>query len=235
MIFALRRTRADAALLAAMAILYLACPAALAQTSHTHDHRFTDAERWARHFDDPARDAWQQPHRVIRALDLAPTAKIADIGAGTGYFAVRLALMTPGGRVYAVDAEPDMVRYLGERARREQLENLVAVQGGADHPRLPEKVDRVLLVDVYHHLRDRERYFARLRENLLPGATVAIIDFRSESPIGPPARVRVSAQQVRSELERAGYTLAATHDFLPRQFFLVFAPRTAVSPRVPAS
>ncbi len=111
-----------------LAWLALAPFAVLAQTPHTHQHSFGNAQQWAHYFDDPARDAWQKPHEVIHALALASDGRIADIGAGTGYFTVRLAHMTPKGRVYAVDVEPDMVQYVAERARREKLSNVQAVQ-----------------------------------------------------------------------------------------------------------
>lgn len=189
-----------------------------------HHHRFDGAEGWARVFDDPARDAWQKPDEVIRALGLPPGAKVADIGAGTGYFAVRLARAVPSGRVYAADAEPDMVRYLGSRAQRENLANLVPVQAGERDAGLPEPVDFALLVDVYHHLPARADYFARLRASLAPGGRVAIVDFRLDSPRGPPRRARVAPETVKQELARAGYALVAEHGFLPDQYFLVFAP-----------
>jgi ubiquinone/menaquinone biosynthesis C-methylase UbiE len=101
-----------------IAVAALAALAGLsaAQTPHTHQHGFGDAEKWAHVFDDPERDAWQKPHQVIQALGLKPDAVVADLGAGTGYFSVRLARMLPKGKVYAVDLEPDMVKYLGERA-----------------------------------------------------------------------------------------------------------------------
>jgi SAM-dependent methyltransferase len=212
-------TRTWLALLACL----LAAAQALAQTAHTH--RFSGAERWARVFDDPARDAWQQPQRVIEALRLPPEAMVADIGAGTGYFAVRLARALPKGRVFAVDLEPDMVRYLGERAAGEGLANLEPVQAAADDPRLPARVDLVLVVNTYHHIEARERYFGRLRDSLRPGAAVAIIDFRMDSPVGPPKRARIDAARVGDEMQRAGYVLAAEHGFLPNQYFLVFRPR----------
>jgi SAM-dependent methyltransferase len=208
-------------LLAAIALLAL--PAA-AQSPHTHRHSFSGAERWAHVFDDPARDAWQKPHEVIQALALAPDARVADLGAGTGYFSARLANMLPGGRVYAADIEPDMVRYLGERAQREGLKNIVPVQAAPDDPRLPEKVDLILLVDVYHHIGDRVRYFRALREGLRPGGRVAIVDFRLDAPEGPPRASRVPPAQAKSEMQSAGYALAAEHGFLPRQYFLVFRP-----------
>jgi SAM-dependent methyltransferase len=138
------------------------CAIAVAQTPHTHRHSFGDAEKWSHVFDDPKRDAWQMPHQVISALQLSPDALVADIGAGTGYFAVRLADMHPRATVYAVDVEPDMVRYLGERAGREGLKNLKPVAGRAEDPGLPEKVDLALFVDTYHHIENREAYFRRL-------------------------------------------------------------------------
>src|SRR5690606_28472107 len=122
---------------------------------------------------------------VIGALGLEADDVVADIGSGTGYFAARLAAAVPKGRVYGVDLEPDMVDYLAERARREQLPNLVAIQGSADDPRLPDPVDLILMVDTYHHIEDRERYFRRLLPALAPGGRVAIIDFRMDSPVGP--------------------------------------------------
>lgn len=210
-------------------IVACACLAAIlpaaAQSPHTHRHSFGDAERWAKVFDDPERDAWQKPHQVIQALKLAPGARVADLGAGTGYFAARLAHMVPRGRVYAVDIEPDMVKYLGERAKREGLPNLVAVKGAAHDPGLPEKVDLVLLVDVYHHVEERSRYFRRLADDLAPGARVAVIDFKLDSPEGPPVAARIPPAQVRQELEAAGYRLLEEHAFLPYQYFLVFARR----------
>jgi predicted methyltransferase len=194
----------------------------VAQTPQSHQHSFGDAEKWAHVFDDPKRDAWQKPHEVIRALALRPDAVVADLGAGTGYFAARLANMLPQGRVYAVDVEPGMVQHLAKRAQEEHLPNLVAVQAAPDDARLPEKADLILLVDVYHHIEGREAYFRKLRDALKPGGRVAIVDFRADSPEGPPKAARLSPRTVQAEMKAAGYALAAQHGFLPRQYFLVF-------------
>jgi len=210
-------------ILAACGLAFVASFAA-AQTPHTHQHTFRDAEKWSHVFDDPERDAWQKPHEVIQALALQPDARVADLGAGTGYFAARLANMLPRGRVYAVDIEPDMVRYLEARAKREELGNVLALEGKPDDPRLPAKVDMVLLVDVYHHIEDRARYFRRLRLSLRPGGRVAIIDFKLDSPEGPPRAARVAPETVKAEMSAAGYAAAAEHSFLPYQYFLVFRP-----------
>jgi len=201
----------------------LAGPAA-AQTPSTHHHSFSGAQQWAHIFDDPARDAWQKPHEVIQALAPKPDAVIADIGSGTGYFSVRFANMVPKGRVYGVDIEPDMVKYLAERAKREGLKNIIAIAGTADDPRLPEKADLIILVDVFHHVEDRERYFRKLHGSLKPGGRIAIIDFRMDSPDGPPPSARIAPARVKAELASAGYALVQEHTFLPNQYFLVFTP-----------
>ena len=210
--------------LAPIVVLAACAGLAIAQAPHTHEHAFGDADKWAEVFDDPKRDGWQKPHEVIQALALKPDAIVADIGAGTGYFSVRFAHLLQKGKVYAVDVEPDMVRHLAARAKREQLPNLVAVQAAPADAKLPEKVDLALFVDTYHHIDDRTGYFNRLKNSLAPQGRIAIIDFTMDSEIGPPPRARIEPEQVKRELARAGYKLADEHLFLPNQYFLVFTP-----------
>ena len=88
-------------------------------------NRFKDTEKWAKEFDNPQRDAWQKPEEILDALHLQGNSLVADIGAGTGYFSVRIAKRIPERKIFAADIEPEMVRYLGERARLEHLTNLV--------------------------------------------------------------------------------------------------------------
>ena len=196
-------------------------PAPDARPGHM-EHRFEDAEAYARRFDDPARDAWQQPERVIEVLRLHEGMSVADIGAGTGYFSVRLARHPSAPRVYAADIEPSMVDYLTARAAREQLPGIVPVHASADSSNLPAPVDLVLVVNTYHHIPNRVEYFSRLQRSLTASARVAIIDFRKESPEGPPVHVRFTPEQIAGELRQAGFELETTHDFLPRQHFLIF-------------
>lgn len=188
-------------------------------------HRFENADEWAKRFEDPGRDAWQKPEEVIAALALPPDAKVADLGSATGYFAVRLAQAVPQGRVYGVDIEPDMTRYLQERAQREGLGNLTAVLGEPADPKLPEPVDLVLVVNTYHHIQERTAYFRQLLGSLTPSGRVAIIDFRKGQPMGPPEKHRLTPEQVREELEAAGYSFAEDIGFLPNQYFLIFTRR----------
>lgn len=185
-------------------------------------HRFERADEWARVWEDPARDAWQKPDQVIELLKLFRTDRVVDLGAGTGYFAARIAKRLPEGVVIAADIEPDMVRFLRERAAREGLSNLRPLLVKPDEMSLDAPVDLVLVVDTYHHVADRVGYFRRLAKQLRPGGRVAIIDFTKESPEGPPPEHRLTPAQVDAEMREAGFSPDARHDVLPRQYFLVF-------------
>jgi len=187
------------------------------------EHRFDKPEEWAKSFDDPARDSWQLPDKVIAALKLKPGQAVADVGAGTGYFSVRLARAQAAPKVFAVDIEPSMVGYLRDRAAKEGLKNIVAVQASAESPNLPEPVDVVLIVDTYHHIGNREAYFRRLASSLKPDGRIAIIDFKLDSPEGPPKEFRFPPEKMKAEMAKAGYSLAEQLDFLPRQQFLIFS------------
>ncbi|HZJ67435.1 MAG TPA: class I SAM-dependent methyltransferase [Kofleriaceae bacterium] len=185
-------------------------------------HRFENADEWAKDFDNPARDAWQRPDLVLAALELGPGMTIADIGAGTGYFSVRLARAVPDGKIIATDIEPDMIRYMTERAAREHLPNLRAVQTPPDDPQLaPGTVDRILVVDVWHHLGDRAAYARALARALRPGGKLAVVDFTLTSSHGPPPEHRLSPDQVLADLRSAGLTAALSTTTLPEQYIAI--------------
>ena len=192
-----------------------------------YHHSFRHAESWAKELDDPARDAWQKPAEVLDALHLEPTARVADLGAGTGYFSAQIAKRIPEGKLFAVDIEPDMLRYLEERKHREHLHVLTPILASAETPNLPEPVDVVLVVDTYHHIDNRTTYFAKLRGLLRANGRLAIVDFKPDAPEGPPVEHRISLEKVAAELTAAGYSLVATHQFLPRQYFLVFQAKAS--------
>ncbi len=186
-------------------------------------HSFADVERYAASFDDPARDAWQMPERVIEALELEQGQVVADIGAGTGYFTVRLARSPAAPKVLAADIESSMVEHIRQRAQAEGLDNIVPVQAAPDRANLPEPADVILIVDTYHHIGNRVAYFSALRSFLKPNGRLAIIDFRQNSPEGPPAHFRFAPEQITQELGQAGFRLQAQHDFLPRQMYLIYS------------
>lgn len=199
------------------------------QGGHTPDHMehsFADVEQYAKAFEDPARDAWQMPDRVIAALGLKAGQSVADIGAGTGYFSIRLAKSAAAPKVFAVDIEANMVQHLQHRAIQEGLKNITAVKADAASPNLPEAVDAILIVDTYHHIGNRVAYFTALKAKMKPGAKLAIVDFRKDAAgDGPPKEYRFTPDQVSAELAQAGFALQAQHDFLPRQMYVIYTAK----------
>jgi len=213
--------------LACVLLLAAALARAAEPTGHdaTAKHSFDDVEHWTAVFDDPGRDTWQKPSVVIEKLGLRPGMRVADLGAGTGYFSRGLAeAVAPGGTVFAVDTEPKLVAYLRDRAERDKTDNLVPVLASPDNPRLPERgIDLVLIVDTYHHLDDRLTYLRRLGRVLAPGGRVAVIDWeKRETPVGPELAHRLAREAVVAEMEGAGYRFLGEPAPLPYQYFLVF-------------
>ena len=188
-----------------------------------YQHRFEHADQWAKEFDDPSRDAWQQPERVIAAMQIAPGMTVADIGAGTGYFEPHLSQATgASGKVQALDVEPDMVAHLRDRALREHLDNVEARQVAPDDPGLARaSVDRVLIVDTWHHLANRTVYAARLAAALKPGGAIIVVDFRHEAHRGPPPEHRIAPEEVVRELAAAGLTARVVDVGLPEQYVVM--------------
>jgi predicted methyltransferase len=184
---------------------------------------FSNAEAFAAHFDDPARDAWQKPAEVLSLLSLSPGQVVVDLGAGTGYFVGYLArAVESAGRVLALDVEQNMVRHLEDRAEKSGWTNVEPRLVAFDDPGLgPASIDRVLIVNTWHHISDRERYAAKLSTALRPGGSVFVVDFTLESDIGPPANHRLSPEQVVRELQSAGLRARVVHETLPKQYVVV--------------
>jgi arsenite methyltransferase len=182
-------------------------------------------KRWA-YGEGPDRDAWQQPERVIEALGLQHGDRVADLGAGGGYFTWGLAeAVGPSGQVYAIDVDPDMTEYLTQEALRRGASNVQVVLAAPDDPHLPSPgVDLLFSCDTYHHLQDRSAYFSRLRGSLRPGGRVAIVELKGVGWFERWFGHFTPAEEIREEMRAAGYRLVAQHDFLERQHFLVFAP-----------
>ncbi|UCE84613.1 MAG: class I SAM-dependent methyltransferase [Deltaproteobacteria bacterium] len=169
------------------------------------------------------RDDWQQPDRVVESLAIEPGDRIADLGAGGGYFTFRLADATgPTGTVYAADVDEGMIGFLRDKAKQDGYANVEAILGEYHDPLLPEDgVDLIFSSNTYHHLEDRTAYFRNARKYLRPGGRVAIVEFNGEgwSLLG---RHATPPEQIRSELEAAGFQLAQDHDYLAKQSFQVF-------------
>ena len=195
----------------------LLCTAAAAQTAHQH-HPPRSAEEYARVLNDPQRDEWQKPHEVVTTLALRPDEVVADIGAGTGYFARRFA--HHAAKVYAVDIDVKLLAM----AKQGAPANLETVLAKPDDPGLPPKsVDTIFFCDVLHHIENRAAYLPQLKLALKPAGRVVNIDFyKKPLPVGPPESMKLSERQVVEEFKAAGFRLVKTYDFLPYQYFQVF-------------
>ena len=187
---------------------------------HQHKHVGVQEGQHLR-YQDPDRYTWQYPERVIEALELKPGMKVADLGAGTGYFTFRLAdAVGTSGKVYAVDIDKEMNDSVDKQAIAKQADQVTTVLAVEHDPLIPEPVDLIFSVNAYHHLKNRAAYFKNAVRYLKPGGRVAIIDFR-EGAFRHFTPLRTLVQ----EFKEAGYTLDNQHGFLPRQNFLVFKPK----------
>jgi ubiquinone/menaquinone biosynthesis C-methylase UbiE len=190
--------------------------------------RHGDPAAYIASLEDPARDEYQKPDEVMKALALRPGEVVADIGSGPGYFTLRFArAVGETGRVYAVDISPDMIRALEHRLRDANVRNVVPVLSDPDDPLLQDaSVDRFVIVDTWHHIEKQPAYLALLKRMLKPGGQVVHIDFQKrELPIGPPLEMKISREDLIHQMDAAGFKLAAEHTFLPYQYFLVFTAR----------
>jgi SAM-dependent methyltransferase len=172
----------------------------------------------------PTRARWQQPDRVLRVLGVRRGAVVADVGSGPGYFTARLARAVGArGRVYAVDPEPEVLQVLV--GRLDGAHNVTPVLSRDDDPMLPPaSCDLALFVNAYHHVADGPSFMRRLARCLKPGGRLAAIDWAyRETPVGPPLDRRIPPEQLLRIGRRAGLRPVARHEFLPYQYFLVFA------------
>ena len=173
----------------------------------------------------PEREDEERPAKAIAALDITPGQVVADVGAGSGYYTVRLAKRVgPSGKVFATDIQPEMLGLLQKRIARERLSQVELVQSTETDPRLPEhQLDLILMVDVYHELARPQEVLRRLRTALKPDGRLVLIEFRKESAWVPIREEhKMSIKEARMELEAEGYRFDRVIDVLPWQHILVF-------------
>jgi len=175
-----------------------------------------------------SRDAMQYPDRIMESLALEPGDVVADVGAGSGYFTVRLAAAVGGdGRVVATDIRQEMLDYIAARLEEGAIENVELVKVEPDDPGLPAgEIDTVLMVDVMHYVKDRAAYAKKLRAALSPDGRVVVIDFRydpdAEREFAPSPEQQVPRAILDEEMKAAGLEIAEAFDFLPEQYFVIY-------------
>jgi ubiquinone/menaquinone biosynthesis C-methylase UbiE len=175
--------------------------------------------------DRPERVMEEQPERALGVIGVKRGQIVADVGAGSGYYTVRLARrVAPGGIVYATDIQPEMLALLDKRLKRERVAGVVPVLATLDDPRLPDAaLDLILMVDVYHELSRPQQMLRQLKRALKPDGRLVLIEFRKEDP-SVPIRFehKMSVAEAELELEAEGFRLARVSDVLPWQHVLIF-------------
>jgi ubiquinone/menaquinone biosynthesis C-methylase UbiE len=173
----------------------------------------------------PDRHEWQQPTRIMDTLQIADGARVADIGAGGGWFTIRLAdQVGPNGRVFAEDIQPLMIESIKRRVDRERLGNVETILGTADDPKLPRDLSAVLMCDVYSQLKEPQKLLRHVRDALAPNGLVGVVDFKRDGAggPGPPFEERIDPETVERDATAAGLVLRSRETFLKYQYFLVF-------------
>lgn len=178
----------------------------------------------------PEREQEENPDSALDALAIRPGMMVADVGAGTGYMSLRLAKRVgPSGKVYANDIQPEMLRRLRENAAKAGLTNIETVQGEEADPKLPaNRMDLVLLVDVYHEFSKPRQMIDKIRESMKPDGRLVLLEYRKEDPNVPIREEhKMTVAQVKAELEPQGFVLSQVIETLPRQHILILTKAAA--------
>jgi ubiquinone/menaquinone biosynthesis C-methylase UbiE len=172
----------------------------------------------------PDRDAWQRPEQIMDALQIGESSIVADLGAGGGWFTVRLARRVLNGRVYAEDIQPQMLEAIGRRVQREGLQNRVTmVLGTPTDPRFTEPLDAVLIVDSHPEMDQPVTLLRNIAKSLKPTGLIGIVNYKTDGGgPGPPMDERVDPEQVIRDATAAGLELRKRENFLRYQYLLTF-------------
>ena len=200
---------------------------------HYHDHKHghgananeymhqSSMDELIERFESPERDAYQMPDKVLDAIGDLKGKTVMDIGAGSGYFSVKLARRA--GQVIAADVSKDFQEFLKKRIEKENITNISLRLLPFDSPELKEgEVDMVFMSNTYHHIDHRPRYFSMVKKGIKIGGSLVIIDYvKSDIPVGPPTEHKVSMDQIIAELKKAGFTnFDLNVNLLPYQFII---------------
>jgi ubiquinone/menaquinone biosynthesis C-methylase UbiE len=175
------------------------------------------------------REAEEMPEAALNAIGIQKGMTIADVGAGVGYFSIRMAQRVGAtGRIYANDVQPEMLTLLKERAMNAKVTNIVPVLGTESDPKLPAKtMDLILLVDVYHEFSQPQIMLQKLRLALKDDGRLVLVEFRKEDPHIPiRSEHKMSVEEVKAEVIPEGFRLDKLLKDLPRQHIFVFRKNT---------
>ncbi len=189
-----------------------------------------DFDRWQGIFERDGREVWDRRDDIIRHLRLRPGQRIADVGAGTGFFSMLMAeAVGPEGRVYAVDITPSFVAETEQRAKNQGLNHVVGIVNDPHSTRLPvDSVDLVFISDTYHHFEYPQSTLRSIYEALTPAGDLVVIDFIRIPGFSSPwvlNHVRAGEPEVIAEIEAAGFSLVERLDFMRTQYYLRFSKR----------
>jgi cyclopropane fatty-acyl-phospholipid synthase-like methyltransferase len=203
-----------------LALLFIPVIAQQPQSGQSRGNR--TPEDYVRLLESERRVGDLQVERVIEALKIRPGQKVADLGAGSGLFTRPLAKKVGGkGVVYAIDIDPELLKYIEKTAQAEKLSNIRTVMGSETDPKLPEPADLIVIIDTLHHIENQPTYMKNLKRYLRPEGRIAIIDFTNDWPAGHE-QMKYTLDDLEKWMKAAGYTRVEKHDFLHNDFFVVY-------------
>jgi len=200
------------------------CPLRKRGINHQNLKPFKEVEKYIEFLEGKDRELWQKPDAVIKELSLNGTEKIADVGAGSGYFTFRFSKELPKGKVYAIDIEPEMIRHIHHKAVSHKIKNIEAIFSTPDNPHIPEDADLVFICDVLLHVKNKEDWLKALFSQMKNDSTLVLIEFKEgKLPEGPPEDIKISLEKMISITSNAGFVkLKQNVDLLPYQYYLEF-------------
>jgi len=178
----------------------------------------------------PERESEENVEGALDAIGLKPGMTVAEVGAGTGYVALRMAKrVSPGGKVYANDLQPEMLGLLRDNAAKAGISNVQTVQGSETDPKLPDgQIDLIILVDVYHEFSQPQKMLQGIRRALKPDGRLVQLEYRKEDPNVPILLDhKMSVAEAKTEVEAEGFNLGPVIETLPRQHVLIYTKATA--------
>jgi predicted methyltransferase len=205
---------------AALCLILAGVALAAAAPQHTRLFRPEDLGQ----LEPPDRDEWQRPDRIMDALGVGDGSVVADLGAGSGWFTIRLAKRVgPNGTVFAEDIQHQMIGAITRRVEKIGLKNVRTVLGTPNDPRLPKPVDAVLIVDTYHEMEQPIVLLRNVANSMKPTGLIGIVDFKKDGGgPGPAMEERVDPEVVIGHARAAGLVLRSRETFLKYQYMLVF-------------